>query len=254
MIIINADDFGKDRNTNAAVLECFKHEWISSASIMANMPGFFEACQMTQDYNLVNKIGIHLVLTEGLPLTEKIKTLPRFCDPSGVFILKRNRRVLALNQEEKDALSIEIIAQIKRCQSCKLPLTHFDSHHHMHEEWGILKLVMPILKNYGIPHIRILNNLHRSETSKSLYRTLINFYLRLWSKPRSVYFGTAIDYRNASQRVYRASIKNSVEIMTHPTLDTFGSIVESTNGETIESLSMNLISNIGKSVEGHNPL
>ena len=62
MLIINADDFGKNRDVNQAVVECFERGLCSSTTIMPNMPGFEEACRLVHEKGLVSHVGIHAVL------------------------------------------------------------------------------------------------------------------------------------------------------------------------------------------------
>lgn len=46
MIIVNADDFGCSKVINQAIMTCLDRGLISSTTIMANMPGFHEACEL----------------------------------------------------------------------------------------------------------------------------------------------------------------------------------------------------------------
>ena len=77
-IIINADDFGYSISINKAILEAFKNNIISTTTLLANMPGFDDACEIAQRENLTDKIGIHFNLSEGEPLTEPIKRIRKF--------------------------------------------------------------------------------------------------------------------------------------------------------------------------------
>jgi predicted glycoside hydrolase/deacetylase ChbG (UPF0249 family) len=44
MLIVNADDLGLDSRTNAAIIATLEQQCCSSATLMANMEGFEEAC------------------------------------------------------------------------------------------------------------------------------------------------------------------------------------------------------------------
>lgn len=121
MLIINADDFGGSENLNRAILEGFRLGLCSSATIMPNMPGFEEACQMTHEHKLLGHIGMHLVLRDGYPLTERIKTRAKFCDSDGRLRLSANKPFLVLDHSEKEDLAAEIRAQIKRCRAFGCP-------------------------------------------------------------------------------------------------------------------------------------
>ena len=72
-IIINADDYGLNSNVNKAIYLCFKKELISSTTMLANMPAFEEALNMSREINITNNIGLHFNLVEGFPLTKRNK-------------------------------------------------------------------------------------------------------------------------------------------------------------------------------------
>ena len=60
-IIINADDFGLNSAVNEAVLASAESGILSSATVMANMPGFFEATRGALSYPRLG-VGVHLNL------------------------------------------------------------------------------------------------------------------------------------------------------------------------------------------------
>lgn len=68
-IIVNADDFGCDAATNGRIIDCFEQGLISSATVMANMPCFNEIMQWWESQEKKPKLGIHLNLDEGKPVS-----------------------------------------------------------------------------------------------------------------------------------------------------------------------------------------
>ncbi len=235
--IINADDFGRNSNVNAAILHSFQNGWVSSATIMANMPGFDNACQLAHQEKLVEKIGLHIVLTEGYPLTEKIRNQPLFCDNSGRFKLNRNKRVLWLNKDQKKALAEEIRAQVNRCRDNGIPITHVDSHHHIHEEIGVISVIISLMREFGIPYIRIMcNTAELCSIHRRFYAMLYNGYLKYRGLNRTYYFGS-IDQYIAFKKKYPKNITKKIfDIMIHPILNDEGVIVDSLNKKPIKQL------------------
>ena len=138
-VIVNADDFGMSRQINEAILQAFETGLISSATLIANMPAFEEACQLVRQGHLQRNIGLHLNFTEGKPLTADIVDCPRFVTRwfAGVPV-----QVLRLTGNEVLALEAEIVAQMALCERQGITPTHLDSHHHMHTEWGIAPVVI----------------------------------------------------------------------------------------------------------------
>src|ERR1700742_389850 len=89
-LIINADDFGLSSVVNRAILASMEEGLVTSTSMMANMPGFDHAIGLARVHaKLAGRIGIHLNLTQGRPLSEPILDCPQFCDASGEFVYRR---------------------------------------------------------------------------------------------------------------------------------------------------------------------
>src|SRR5687768_3409092 len=128
MLIVNADDLGYNARTNAAIIQSFERRLCSSATLMANMEGFEEACDLVHANGLVDHVGLHLTLSEGRPLTDNVRRSHRFCDKDGRFRLLRRERVLWFEKEERDQLAGEVRAQIDRLKANGLRITHVDSH------------------------------------------------------------------------------------------------------------------------------
>jgi predicted glycoside hydrolase/deacetylase ChbG (UPF0249 family) len=226
--IVNADDFGKSPSVNSAIGQCFSQQLISSASIMANMPGFDDACQIGREWASIGRIGIHIVLSEGKPLTDAIKSEARFCDQDGLFRPRqKSKRFLYLSTSERNAVGAEVQAQIEKCRRELLPLTHLDSHHHFHEEWGIMGVILPLIRQYQIPCVRIMRNASAScKIQRKLYGAVFNAMLRWRGLARTTLFGSVDDFCEYSKQ-RRAKIRpRAFEIMVHPTLDEEGEVVD----------------------------
>lgn len=230
-MIINADDFGFSSDINRAVIDSFKKKLCSNTTIMANMPGFDEACQLVHEHKLLNYAGIHFVLTEGVPLTDDIKKCSRFCNSDGILNMSRGMRFWRLNIEEKRAIAKELRAQIGRCREYGLTITHADSHRHAHEEWAIAHVVIDLCRSEGIPYLRLARNCGQGRTlAKRMYRHILNRKIRKAGLSRTMYFGSAKDVLFLFGGKGGGSIRNSIEIMIHPGYDEKGALIERTDG------------------------
>src|SRR4030042_5043483 len=78
MLIINADDFGLSHSVNLAVIRAFERGLCTSCSVMPNMRGFEEACDLARKHELTDRAGLHLTLTQGGTDTRAPKAFPRF--------------------------------------------------------------------------------------------------------------------------------------------------------------------------------
>jgi len=236
MLIINADDFGKTEKTNAAIVYCFEKGLCSSATIMANMPGFEQACRLARDKKLLDHIGLHLVLTTGYPLTQRIRRQSLFCDSNGKFKTAR-RRIIRLSASDKIALSEEIRAQISKCREFGLPITHVDSHHHVHEEWGIASILIKMMKEFKIPYIRIMANIVPDRTLiRRFYISGFNTLLKSFRISKTDCFGGIEAYLQYVKSKGTADLDRSSEICIHPSLDANNQVKDATVHEPVKTL------------------
>lgn len=159
-IIINADDFGLSRSVNLAIINCFQKGNLTSATMMANMPGADDAADRASK-NPGLGIGLHFCLTEGSPLT-RCRTLVdesgKF-HPRSVFLRKSLQRTLDLSE-----LVCELQAQFDRLNALGIKPTHIDSHQHVHMIPSVFEAIRGKLKEFKLP-VRLVRPLF----SRSLF-------------------------------------------------------------------------------------
>jgi|SRR5438067_563932 len=207
-IIVNADDFGMSAEINRAIVEAFEKHEISSATLMANMPGFEEACELAHRHALVGKIGLHMNLTSGYPLSAPIRRCSRFCDDIGMFRSRQTR--FRLSKGERLAVEMEIVAQVQACLDRGLCPTHLDSHHHVHTEWAIGAAAISVARQYGINAIRLSRNCGPGiNIVRKLYKVAYNTRLRIYGLAKTRYFGSSSDVQEI------LSTASDVEVMVH---------------------------------------
>ena len=208
-IIVNADDFGKSSEVNRAIVEAFDKKIISSSTLMANMPGFEEACELAHSHRLLGKIGVHLNLTEGYPLSDPIRQCSRFCNEAGMLRSRTTR--FRLSKQERLAVETEIAAQLKACLDHGLRPTHLDSHHHVHTEWAIGAAAIAVARRYGIKAIRLSRNCGSGiGFAHKAYKWLYNTRLRMYGLAKTRYFGSSADVHEIL-----ATASADIEIMVH---------------------------------------
>ena len=255
LLIINADDFGKDSEVNQAVIEAFRSGLCSSATLMVNMPGFEEACELFSREDLAGCVGVHLVLRDGLPLTDPIRKFPRFCDPQGRLCLARQGVVphLFLSGLEKRVLAQEIRAQIGRCRSRGIEPTHLDSHYDLHMEWGVAEVLLQVVRKEGIPYVRIARNCGRGlHLAKRFYKTLFNRRLTRAGVARTRFRGSVADYevlreRFTAQGRELANAIDSFEVMVHPRFGPDGVLRDDSDGRPLK-IAVGLLDGFRKAV------
>ena len=162
-IIINADDFGKDKKTTLAIVEAINLGICTNTTLMVNMPYADQAVALAKKNNFIEHVGLHINLTEGKPLNSSIKKIKTFCDDYGNFTgeFRRNKKNrLIMNTLETNAILEEIEAQIQKFIAYGFKTIHIDSHHHIHTDRPILIILKKIITKYNIRSIRLSRNLY----------------------------------------------------------------------------------------------
>lgn len=177
-VIINADDFGLSPEENATIVRAFRSGLISSTTLMANMPAFAEACSLIHTERLHGRIGLHLNLSYGRPLSAAIRQQRLFCNAAGEFDLCLPRYRLWLSPASREAVIAELRAQWQRCLEHGVQPSHLDSHQHVHTIWPIYELVARFAAEQGVP-LRLARNLGGNiGPAKRLFKMLLNQRLR----------------------------------------------------------------------------
>lgn len=219
-IVINADDLGRSDNVNRAVLDAFHRGLITSASMMANVPGFEDAVAAIMASAIQDRIGVHLNLTQGAPLSIPIRHLPRFCSPSGE-LNPRGATLWRLSPDEDQAIETEFAAQIDAVIARGIRPSHLDSHQHFHTQWPISPILIRLARRYGVPAVRLSRNCGPSPgIVKRLYKTAFNARLTRAGLAPTRHFGSAQDAASLTH------FAGAIEIMVHPELDGDGHVVD----------------------------
>ena len=222
-VIINADDYGMNPNCTKAITECMLKGWVTNTSLMVNMPSCEEAVEQARKNGLMDKIGLHLNFTEGVPLTERMRENREFCDENGLFNWAFRsggfRKLLRpLGTDDAKMLAEETEAQIKRYLDLGLPVRHFDSHHHSHLVYRIMPTVFEVARKYGFKSVRRPVNVKVWTKLKSHIYYPINAW---WKTVRMRPYGFAItDYMGALAdfRALYGTLRggSTFDLMVHP--------------------------------------
>jgi chitin disaccharide deacetylase len=151
-LIVNADDFGLTSGVNRAIIEGNRSGIVTSATLMANAKATEAAIDLAKAQSSL-KIGCHVVLIDGVPLT---KNLPSLTENSQCFRTSLKQFAVAAVRKQIVAAEIqrEVEAQIRKIQSRGITLTHLDSHKHTHMFPHILRPLLRAAKACGIRAIR----------------------------------------------------------------------------------------------------
>lgn len=216
-IIINADDFGLNHEVNTAIIDLLKSDRIQRTTIMVNMPYVEEAYYMAREHNLLDKIGLHINLTDGTPLSKQILNT-RFCKDGQFDVEQVESGVrLHISKAEREAIRYEVQAQFEKYKELfgYYP-KHVDGHRHVHNYFGFLPTIVKIAKRCGVESMRIGINLYDDKDAgfaKKLYKYVLNTYIRANFKSTD-YMGAWLEYVD----YFDDTKEKTVEIMVHPTI------------------------------------
>lgn len=153
-IIINADDFGRHAEINRAVEEGLVHGCLRSATVMPGGAAFAGAIDIARRHEELG-LGVHFTLVDGHPILLP-EEIPSLVGSEGDFLpdhtalLKRYLKG-SINLEE---VRRELAAQLQKVEATGIPISHVDSHQHMHTLPGIIDIVLDLAARAGIRAVR----------------------------------------------------------------------------------------------------
>jgi hopanoid biosynthesis associated protein HpnK len=153
-LIVNADDFGRSPEINAAVLAAHREGILTSASLMVTGAASAEAVAMARATPSL-AVGLHLVLVAGRSAAAPAE-LPRLVDAAGRFADDPVVAGLRLARPSaRRELEREIAAQLTRFTATGLPLSHVDGHLHLHTHPAVLEILLPLAVRHGARGLRL---------------------------------------------------------------------------------------------------
>jgi predicted glycoside hydrolase/deacetylase ChbG (UPF0249 family) len=228
-LIINADDFGSTERHTARIVELLACGKISSTTFLVNLPYSAQAAAdlRAQHPDLVGKVGLHLNLTQGLPLNEALWHTP-FVHPNRDFHDFRRRVPFWKQLPHFSKLRHELDLQIERFHALmgRYP-THLDSHGHTHCTIALLYALLTSKQARHIKTIRLTRQYDHEPKPRTGFREMMH---RIARKTLNAAFrirfkttGYFADIHNLdgtwlgkAQLDYMAGKFDVIEVMCHP--------------------------------------
>lgn len=136
-LIINADDWGRDRETTDRILECATRRVISSASGMVLMEDSERAASLAREWKI--DIGLHLNLTEAFSARNVSARMQEHHGRVSRFL--RRHRLFQTVYHPGLASSFEYVAKAQLEEFTRIygeAPKRIDGHHHMHLSENVL--------------------------------------------------------------------------------------------------------------------
>ena len=154
-LIVNADDFGRSRSINEAVIRAHREGILTTASLMVNGDAFEEAVALAKQHPTLG-VGLHLTLVMGrstLPHSD----IPALVNERGEF---SNNPVKVgfryqFNSSLRPQLERELAAQFTKFKSTGLTLDHVNGHLNLHMHPTVLAILRDHARDWGITHLRL---------------------------------------------------------------------------------------------------
>lgn len=119
-LIVNADDFGYNRDVNDGIIEAHRSGILTAATLMASGSEFQHAVLLAKDHPTLD-VGIHLTLTGERALSRPGKALPATPGALGIELVFGDLNIAR-----------ELELQVQRVLDAGLIPTHLDTHKHAH--------------------------------------------------------------------------------------------------------------------------
>ena len=151
-LIINSDDYGYSLSVNRGIAKALESNIISSATIMANADCFEDAVKKAKEGKFLEKLGVHINLTEGTPLGKNYKTIVNkkgeFLGISALILKSIFKKI-----DYKEVLE-EVELKIQKCQNASIPISHIDTHQWSQLTKEVSRAIINSAYKYNVSCIR----------------------------------------------------------------------------------------------------
>lgn len=225
-VILHADDFGFDKDTVEATIECFEKGSLTSATIMPTC----EAAEMAMNYAKEHpefSFGVHQTYVDGLKPACDPRGIRSLTNANGVFLESNvvRKKALMLNVN-KDEIVKESNAQKAILENYGVKVSHLDSHGHLHKFPSFL-LAMKKMHIEGQKKLKLrsVQDIFINNPSTTSPTTMLNNLFRWYIKKNFLttdYFymsANALDTNWAGQIIKQMNAlpqEATIEIGVHP--------------------------------------
>lgn len=229
-LIVHADDFGLTEEINEGIKQAHVEGILTSTSIIPCSASFEHAVMTAKSLPTLD-IGIHLTLVEEKPLSDKhlissiVTEEGNFFAHAASFFKKYIRGKI-----NTDHVYIELDRQIQKVKDAGLPISHLDSHQHIHILPEVYKEVVKLAEKYKIHAVRVPKEkirwymLKPGRLRRVLELRVLNFICNLSSNANytktdyftGFYYGGNMNTDNLLRTLSGMKNAGVYELMCHP--------------------------------------
>ncbi|TCL68468.1 hopanoid biosynthesis associated protein HpnK [Hydrogenispora ethanolica] len=234
-LIVNADDFGLHESINRAIFRAHREGCVTSATLVAGGAAFDQAVNLARQCPGLG-VGVHLTLVGLRPVARgNVRSLVTEDGSFWPDYLAFSRQYL-MGRIEPEQVETELRCQLQKVMGSGIPITHLDSHQHLHVLPGFPRIIGKLASEFGIERIRIpaepagFVRAGSWSWGRLLGRTLLTacsveagrHYRRLRLRHPDHFFGMLSGGRMNDQNlqaILTALPEGTTELMVHPGLD-----------------------------------
>jgi chitin disaccharide deacetylase len=212
LLLLNADDWGRDRETTDRILDCSLRGAISSASAMVFMQDSARAAELAIHNGM--ETGLHLNLVTPFDAADCGSTLKEQQERLARYLMRHRLTQVVFHPGLKKAFDYVVKAQVDEYRRLYGELTRIDGHHHMHLSANVLRQrLLPdgtvVRRNFSFQpgEKSVWNRLYREMVDRRLARRhrLVDYFFSL----------PPLDPTRL-RRIFNLSQQFVVEVETHP--------------------------------------
>ena len=212
-LIVNADDWGRDRETTDRILECAMHGAVSAVSAMVFMSESERSAALATEHRI--ETGLHLNFTTAYSSSACPAGLRDRQEQVGRYLLKHRFSQVVFHPGLARSFEYLVAAQMEEYRRIygESP-GKVDGHHHMHLSANVL---LPRLLPAGAI-VRRSFDFERGEKGAfpRLYRKALNRTLARRHRLTDYFFSVQPVVAERLQRVYCLARQHVVELEVHP--------------------------------------
>jgi len=154
-LIVTADDFGRSRDINAAIVQAHRRGVLTAASLIVSGEAFDEAVMLARELPTL-AVGLHVVLVDGRPVLPRDR-VSCLVNDKGLFPGAPARLGIRyfFDPRARRQMAQELDAQFRRFAETGLKLAHVDGHQHMHLHPAVFPLLIQLAQRYEAGGIRL---------------------------------------------------------------------------------------------------
>lgn len=216
VLIVNADDWGRDRETTDRILDCVIRRTISSASAMVFMEDSERAAGLAREREPVVDTGLHINLTAPFSRPNLPGQLLKHQQEISAYLSRRRFNKVIFHPGLVRSFEYVVGAQLEEyCRLYGMQPQRLDGHHHMHLcanvlLAGLLPAGTIVRRNFSfLPGEKgAVNRLYREALDKRLARRhrVTDFFFSL----------PPLEPQSRLQRILSVARQSTVEVETHP--------------------------------------